>query len=648
MKEILATLPMAGFKEAIQARGTSLERASLADVAAHLRFLEPDELGSFRVAMPSKPSLPTKVVALGQDADVPIWGYVAGPELGEFSELWCRVRDDGFRAFKVLERVALGLEEEGAFTHAIKVVIPPLDIVKSLPLSEKFRALSFVVSGGFNVRDANPLWPLEANHEPSLLHVFVYDVFLDGTLQSLSEPNHPDRAALEELQSKCRDWLHDAEPSGLPFDDDPHAPLAGEELFSDQLWPNPVSLDSAAGIASLAAPDALTILIRPIRIVVVTSLVLCTENSDFAFASVAAAGRIYPHVMVKATHPLVSVDCSLQFERPPQTVTEDGAACACSEMLTEMRSLLTADSNKENMIFGVPGPAPMATWNSLFSYYLPDPFRAHGNFRMAMVRNDRTKRSTQGLVLRTLPEWQDSAHQDLLFIDPAKANLLAKESRQGAFDNLHIAPRMHYNKKVSRYQWLELSKAPVPGVGLHTVSWDPSMRAALRLDEIAMAPICAHDCFHLHWRWGTGFSDRFTWGFDGQIPYVKDGAPLVPENQQVWLRMRSDRAFTYHARSLAVSADTWVPVFHHGAAYALRASWKVEDVGKAMPDFVDGLTVNFWDGGLTVPDTTLTSWALFYWRLRYRAYAVQDADGAQHLEVEERGQVLDWQKVMDY
>ena len=64
---------------------------------------------------------------------------------------------------------------------------------------------------------------------------------------------------------------------------------------------------------------------------------------------------------------------------------------------------------------------------------------------------------------------------------------MLKLPRQGAFDNVHIAPQMEVSLSV-----------PVLG-GLPSTA-------------VSMAPICAHDCFHMHWRWSQHYTEEHTLG----------------------------------------------------------------------------------------------------------------------------------------
>jgi hypothetical protein len=118
-----------------------------------------------------------------------------------------------------------------------------------------------------------------------------------------------------------------------------------------------------------------------------------------------------------------------------------------------------------------------------------------------------------------------------------------------------------------------------------------------------MAPFCIHDCFHMHWRWAEWNDVPQSLGWDGNQPFAKAGAPLVPGNQEVSLRLHSEASFTYTAKAHYAPPVQWQVFLHHGGAYALSISAKGKfgkEVALLGRDFQ-------WD----------VSWAGLYWTLRY-------------------------------
>ncbi|NOK37983.1 hypothetical protein HMI49_32755 [Corallococcus exercitus] len=80
--------------------------------------------------------------------------------------------------------------------------------------------------------------------------------------------------------------------------------------------------------------------------------------------------------------------------------------------------------------------------------------------------------------------------------------------RQGAFDNIHIAPPMKAPRSIRE-------RFGKPG---------------FHLDSIAMAPFCIHDCLHMHWRWlPTGDKEKHLWGWSAAGPYTARGEPHIHE-----------------------------------------------------------------------------------------------------------------------
>jgi len=101
---------------------------------------------------------------------------------------------------------------------------------------------------------------------------------------------------------------------------------------------------------------------------------------------------------------------------------------------------------------------------------------------------------------------------------------VSKVPRQGEFDNVHFAPQMQ----------VELSPRSLPGLG--------TVFSGLGPLGVTMAPVCAHDCFHLHWRWGKGYTKTYNLGWGPAGPYTEAGAPMVAPNQRVEIDVPAGRA----------------------------------------------------------------------------------------------------------
>ncbi len=157
---------------------------------------------------------------------------------------------------------------------------------------------------------------------------------------------------------------------------------------------------------------------------------------------------------------------------------------------------------------------PLPFWGNLFSYHQTNAYQNLGQEKIKVVCNDaRGERSDDsGLVERDI----------VLGIDTLN---FKKMPHQGEFDNIHMAPKLkmvHVTHTSLRRCWARLSRGD-------TREFFPVDPAQLGLDDISMAPFCAHDYFHMHWRWGSGaLRDGLA---DGIRPRPGGWRPLVPLNQ---------------------------------------------------------------------------------------------------------------------
>lgn len=236
----------------------------------------------------------------------------------------------------------------------------------------------------------------------------------------------------------------------------------------------------------------------------------------------------------------------------------------------------------QGLTFGAVTLAPEAPlWDNIFDYYLPDP--SPGTAK-TVVEPTASKRLISGAI-ETVS----------IVTGGYTAMPFEKWPRQGAYDSVHIAPKMT--------------------AGHPTVAPDP----------ITMAPFCVHDCFHLHWRWGGMWSrpglivpngrELHGWNALGQ-PHTEPGAPMVPVNQRVSVAIGTPSTVRYHADIDGVQAGTWQIVMHHGGAYgvghiATTAITRLVEVVKIAMPLIGGL----------LPSTTsnwgLREWATFYGLLRW-------------------------------
>lgn len=197
----------------------------------------------------------------------------------------------------------------------------------------------------------------------------------------------------------------------------------------------------------------------PPRFIVAVSLTLGKERNDCEPGEILGGARIGPHVMVRATVDLLEIEATISQVRPSQTAKHGGAEGA--EMQDTIGQILMTDRNRGSEVI----PNFLPHWDNVFDYYhvnLPSDaaFRAR---EFKVVDSSAAARQITGAVER-------------LSLGRYQATTIRKAARQGAFDNLHLAPRM----KVSfRHKG-----------------------ANVDLVNIAMAPFCIHDCLHTHFRWG--------------------------------------------------------------------------------------------------------------------------------------------------
>ena len=102
-----------------------------------------------------------------------------------------------------------------------------------------------------------------------------------------------------------------------------------------------------------------------------------------------------------------------------------------------------------------------------------------------------------------------------------------------------------------------------------------------------MAPFCAHDCFHMHWRWSDNHNNEpGTFGWGPVKPCSEVGRALVPWNQDVFIQLLGHAEFSYIAQAHGVPKDAWQPFCHHGGGYAVRVGspWRSRSVRFTMLD----------------------------------------------------------------
>jgi|GEM_PF-4267563 len=525
-----------------------------------------------------------------------IWGYAANRSSDEVHGITCRVAGDGFKRYTVLNQLFYGNDYDGTFKDSINV--RTANFQTQLRLNDEACLANFLVTNGVQHKNNHWLWPLAARHDRALLRVFVYDV--DGfsgkvTPLTLLPEGHPDQPDLKKFREACK-ALEGHSPSTKPI---------SLVLFQDRLWrhaqPTPlvapvVPMLPGMGPAMVAASAAIQVQAASMRIVVCCALTLHKEDDTYTPGRPAWAVRLSPHIMVRSSQPLVEIAAGLKFHRPSATDIEGGDACGCGEMNKEMSSLLVSDTNKGNFVYDAVAGLPQPFWNNLFNYYVPDPANHPELKKLGKLKVvDRTRigprLAIDGAILRQG--------------DPI--GRVTRFPRQGLFDNVHVAPTMKM-PPVEAAERVFGSRIMV------------SDRDAWHLDKIWMAPICAHDCFHMHWRWTDSVftTDTSVYGWKAGQPCAKAGEVMIPENQDLFIRFLSPAIFSYFAQAFEVKADEWQVFCHHGAAYVVEVKASVDRarIGTDVPVLMTGGTVAFSEG---LPPTLYTgsNWAVWYWNHRY-------------------------------
>jgi hypothetical protein len=321
--------------------------------------------------------------------------------------------------------------------------------------------------------------------------------------------------------------------------------------------------------------EEIEVRVAPPRVLVVTEMVCCLPREDFEPQGILLAARFQPHVLVVSNLGARRVVSATELVRPPIS-SHAGHGMSMPNMLPELKAGLWTDTNVSptrvnNLQIlvdwitsaggsgGLIPPSPL--WDNIFDYYDTDPPVAT-SFDAAYSRVGPDRVASKAIVRELAPPSHKINVLRIDFRTVPFANIpypdlrmepgtIRKLPGQGEFDNIHIASRMTLP-----------SITPLP---------------------LAMAPVCAHDCFHLHWRWSENFATnpslsrdpRSVLGFsDSFVPYSTPGAPLVPPNQAIRLSLLA--AGAAHAHGLRyeatvgrpIRAGKWQAILHHGAAYA--------------------------------------------------------------------------------
>ncbi|MFO0608221.1 MAG: hypothetical protein U0324_33960 [Polyangiales bacterium] len=408
------------------------------------------------------------------------------------------------------------------------------------------------------------LWPLEVAVSSGLAVVFAYELrFRSGAAMSTGA---------------C-----DIAPVTL----DPTSDHFFAEPFVRPLLKDPAPVPLTTPPAMTAQPGSgrvATSYLASYRVAIVVSLTLCREVADFEPGHLVGMCRWFPHVMVLSSLPFDHVLSSIALERPAKSGTQHWqpgpSAYDAEKMGTTMGSLLVADSNHRPAdtwlrLLTRTAAGAIPAWDSLFTHVDVAPAGEY-------VAVDPSKISVRPVTAgRRHPAGVQTA------------NTFYKAPRQGEFDNLHMAPQMLFPT----------------GYGLPSAG-------------VLMAPICIHDCFHLHWRWSACDepAPNKGWSADWK-PHALSGAPLVAPNQKVWINLPSPNLLEYTALAARSHANQWQVFCHHGGAYAVEGGW--DDWARAGAviggaNVLDGAWPQATLRASNPPQTaSVSNWVAFYYVLRY-------------------------------
>jgi hypothetical protein len=436
-------------------------------------------------------------------ADRAVWSWTHDPSSpSKFTNVKALVQAHG-HSMAVFDKVEV---------ESVKVKLDGNEV--NLPLRTSFVLAKYSLASAKLKNRSEGWWQLEANVDASMLVVFGYEL----VPASGADPKPLDMLVIEGLKDK--------------FFPDPDVP-AGDPDRAGQ------SAGADASVHPIVAEigQSITAFVAPPWVIVVVSLTTCKERADFEPGGILGAGRIYPHVMVACNHKLDSSEAKIVLQRPAKVPTHS------DESLPDVRALFVADTNESHATvnlgsFGLFPSFPL--WSNFFDYYDLNPPIGQ-EFLFVDPSKNKERRVSEKIQ-------REAAVRFLGGDVYEKTTTFLKLPAQGAFDNVHLAPRMKFEN-------------PTTG---------------LKIAEVSMAPFCEHDCLHTHMRWGkpakqlVGSAPKSTLGFLGRMPHAGEARPLVPANQSVFITLLTPSAMRYRAVAAGpLPAGSWSVFNHHGSAYSL-------------------------------------------------------------------------------
>lgn len=639
-EKIYRTLPLAAAWNA--AKGGANREPKLAEIARLVTPIKdisdqrldvaPPDLANFAkqvqgLQKPPAPSQPAPTRDL-----IGLWGYTASGSFNtaeNFSCLVDEVQSSEFCRMLVLQSVEFGdskTRTSGDFDSHVTVRFNKKQI--QLELGRESYVSSYATHDTWTSGAGDRLWKGKLAYDPSFVHVFLFDLVRQDDGEYKAEPvTKTDKAALDPF-FRADDELEAAANAGL----DARDVDARDVLFKDDLWnPHPKSQAPNGTVPS-------TVVIGTViaRIVVTCSITVGRWDEQAAAGRATGEADIFPHIMIASTVPLEGASGGVRLTRPtewnmldmyhtsgmsmkqlgPHDIPKTMMDYMNYGMTKEIDVTLIADSNSDIMtVQNFVGP--FVVWANLFNYYIDDASTKLAGAALKVVNHARTK----GLLA---DDSYGYVHRDTSDVLLGPADLpgpilgptmleyrVSKYPRQGAFDNIHMAPRMMIPEGIIK-SVIPANTSDAPTRATVTAA----DFAQLKMDRIAMAPFCPHDCFHMHWRWSDNdnLDQIATRGWGADEPNMVPGAPMVPPNQDVYVGLPSKSSILYLADIHDVPADDWQVICHHGAFYALTTSSLVT----ASQFEVETRLRGAFYGARTDKQIPLSYWSLFYWRLRYK------------------------------
>ena len=570
----------------------------------------------------------------------PLWSLHLDDSLDRVGRGTCRVEDQNDDEVVVFDRIAWGREAEGGLVPSVLAELRTTARTVELPLEASFLLGEWLIHAQRDVPEkALDLYPVQTRLDLALARVFLFELDSDsGRLHPFTPVDDEEAAGLARYRRAAR--LLDAlatVPSG-------QEPFLGEELCALEPFPRFEDLADISG--TIGFDDAVRFAVTRPRFLVVTSLALCRKTYDFEPGGMLGVAKLHPNILTAASTIVTRWEAAVRVERPARTTNLSRPGhCACSEMLDEIKPLVVADTNHDEMLAAVPF-VPPPFWGNLFAYYRVDPHVAWPGRSLQMVRPASGERTAAGLVTRSMPAGPMTLTSDLSL----------KVAGQGEFDNVHLAPRMHL--RAATHVRRSTGVLPTPWVPALQTPWRLIGPADhLELDEVAMAPVCAHDCLHFHARWGDDATalQVLGWARDPELveaatngdpailarcgdrvskPNTEAGAAMFPPWQDCRLRFLDGHRVQLSSTTIAPTLPGQREIFFHAPwAYGVAVGTGLQtmlatlltasevsstevQLGRANPaGGVDWLSPG-------------DSWAALYWQLRHDRVVYSESEYA--------------------